>query len=134
MMTVANSLGNNISLDISKDNNALIDFDSAINLLCNQNQKPMFSAEQLKAMFARYCNQRSYQISISSGMMDKVALIEPRLGPSSKMYWQPICESPLLTCSIDVGHDTMLLEPSVSETAKVIDYLLPFMFSNYNKR
>ncbi|WP_339014531.1 condensation domain-containing protein [Aeromonas popoffii] len=134
MMTVANSLGNNISLDISKDNNALIDFDSAINLLCNQNQKPMFSAEQLKAMFARYCNQRSYEIPISSGMMDKVALIEPRLGPSSKMYWQPVCESPLLTCSIDAGHDTMLLTPYVSETAKVIDYLLPFMFSNYDKR
>lgn len=134
MMTVANSLGNNISFDISKDNSALIDFDSAINLLCNQNQKPMFSAEQLKAMFARYCNQRSYEIPISSGMMDKVALIEPRLGPSSKMYWEPTCESPLLTCSIDAGHDTMLLEPSVSKTAKVIDYLLPFMFSNYNKR
>lgn len=134
MMTVANSLGNNMSLDISKDNNTNIDFDSAINLLCNQNQKPMFSAEQLKAMFARYCNQRSYQVPVSSGMMDKVALIEPRFGPSPKMYWQPICESPLLTCSIDAGHDTMLLEPYVSETAKVIDYLLPFMFYNYDKR
>lgn len=134
MMTVANSLGNNISLDISKDNNANIDFDSAVNLLCNQNQKPIFSAEQLKAMFARYCNQRSYQIPVSSGMMNKVALIEPSFGPSSKMYWLRVCESPLLTCSIDAGHDTMLLEPYVSETAKVIDYLLPFMFSNYDKR
>lgn len=134
MMTVANSLGNNISLDISKDINALIDFDSAINLLCDQNKKPMFSAEQLKTMFARYSNQRSYEIYVSSGMMDRVALIEPRFGPSPKMYWQPVCESPLLTCSIDAGHDTMLLEPYVSETAKVIDYLLPFMFSNYDKR
>ncbi|ENY71247.1 hypothetical protein G114_14281 [Aeromonas diversa CDC 2478-85] len=134
MMTVANSLGNNISLDISKDINALIDFDSAINLLCDQNKKPIFNAEQLKTMFARYSNQRSYQIPVSSGMMDKVALIEPRFGPSPKMYWQPVCESPLLTCSIDAGHDTMLLEPYVSETAKVIDYLLPFMFSNYDKR
>lgn len=134
MMTVANSLGNNISLDISKDINALIDFDSAINLLCDQNKRPMFSAEQLKTMFARYSNQRSYEIYVSSGMMDRVALIEPRFGPSPKMYWQPVCESPLLTCSIDAGHDTMLLEPYVSETAKVIDYLLPFMFSNYDKR
>lgn len=134
MMTVANSLGNNISLDISKDINALIDFDSAINLLCDQNKRPMFSAEQLKTMFARYSNQRSYEIYVSSGMMDRVALIEPRFGPSPKMYWQPVCESPLLTCSIDAGHDTMLLEPYVSETAKVIDYLLPFMFLNYDKR
>ncbi|WP_265434700.1 non-ribosomal peptide synthetase [Aeromonas salmonicida] len=134
MMTVANSLGNNISFDISKDSNALINFDYVSNLLCDQNKKPMFSVEQIKAMFARYCNQRSYEISVSSGMMDKVALIEPCFGPSPKMYWQPICESPLLTCSIDAGHDTMLLEPYVSETAKVIDYLLPFMFSNYDKR
>ncbi|MFE8725600.1 amino acid adenylation domain-containing protein [Aeromonas hydrophila] len=134
MMTVANSLGNNISLDISKDSNTLINFDSVINLLCDQNKKPMFSAEQLKTMFARYSNQRSYEIYVSSGMMDRVALIEPRFGPSPKMYWQPVCESPLLTCSIDAGHDTMLLEPYVSETAKVIDYLLPFMFSNCDKR
>ncbi|MFB2927851.1 non-ribosomal peptide synthetase [Aeromonas hydrophila] len=134
MMTVANSLGNNISLDMSKDSNTLINFDSVINLLCDQNKKPMFSTAQLKAMFARYCNQRSYEIPVSSGMMDKVVLIEPRFGPSPKMYWQPVCESPLLTCSIDAGHDTMLLEPYVSETAKVIDYLLSFMFSSYDKR